>query len=107
MRNVYLHGELGKRFGKKWELEVSSPAEAISALFANKPEIEKYIIQKEKDNVIYGVRRSNSKAITDPEDFKLKTKKDIHVFSFTPRIWRLHNVACNYRNNNCSKHFCK
>lgn len=80
MRNVYLHGELGKRFGKKWELEVSSPAEAISALFANKPEIEKYIIQKEKDNVIYGVRRSNSKAITDPEDFKLKTKKDIHIF---------------------------
>lgn len=80
MRKIYLHGGLGKRFGKKWELEVNSPAEAVRALFANEPEIEKYIIQKEKDNIVYGIRKSNSEAITDPEDFKLKTKKDIHIF---------------------------
>lgn len=45
MTVVLLYGELGRLFGKRWELAVTSPAEAIRALIANKPEIKKYLIK--------------------------------------------------------------
>lgn len=35
MVNVYLEGKLGKLFGKKWELEVKSPTEALRAINSN------------------------------------------------------------------------
>jgi predicted phage tail protein len=62
--NIFLEGKLGKLFGRKWELFVSSPAEAIRAIDANlKGKLKKYLtnegakkyykiaIQK-KDNLI-------------------------------------------------------
>lgn len=35
MAKVYLHGKLGSLFGREWELDVSSPAEAFRALDVN------------------------------------------------------------------------
>ena len=46
MKRVFLYGELGKKFGKEWKLDVSSPSEAVSALFANDREIESYLNKK-------------------------------------------------------------
>lgn len=37
MKTVILAGELGKRFGRSWRLDVSSPAEALRAIEANRP----------------------------------------------------------------------
>lgn len=37
MRNVYLHGALGKEFGRKYQFDVATVAEAIQALAANFP----------------------------------------------------------------------
>ena len=51
MKKVYLHGALGKRFGEKWNLDVSTPLEAIKALFANEPDIEQYLFKKQEEGV--------------------------------------------------------
>jgi predicted phage tail protein len=81
MKKVYLHGALGKRFGKKWELNVSTPAEAISALFANEPEIEKYLNKKHQEGIYYGIKKSGEDNFSETKDYPLRTKKDLHVFA--------------------------
>ena len=40
---VLLLGELGKKYGRKFVLDIKSPAEAIRALVANFPDIEKHM----------------------------------------------------------------
>lgn len=45
MTNVYLYGHLGRRFGHRWRLEVSSPAEAVRGIMANRPEFRRYLTQ--------------------------------------------------------------
>jgi predicted phage tail protein len=43
MRKIHLHGELGKRFGYEFELEVETAAEAVRALCVNLPGFEKFM----------------------------------------------------------------
>lgn len=45
MTTVYLYGHLGRRFGWRWRLDVSSPAEAVRAISANRPEFQSYMIR--------------------------------------------------------------
>lgn len=80
MKKVFLHGELGSKFGKEWSLEVDSPSEAVSALFANNKEIEKYLNKKEKEGIFYGIKKSPNDIFLKKEDCNLITKRDIHVF---------------------------
>lgn len=80
MKKVYLHGGLGKRFGKKWELNVETPNQAIKALFANEPEIERYLFNKQVEGVCYGIKKSKSSSFTSIDESFLKTEKDLHIF---------------------------
>lgn len=80
MKRVFLHGELGKKFGKEWKLDVSSPSEAVSALFANDREIESYLNKKEKAGIYYGVKTEQSDNFIDQVDYVLPTKENIHIF---------------------------
>ena len=80
MKKVFLHGELGARFGKEWELDVDSPFEAISALFANRQEIEIYLNKKQKEGIFYGVKKATGGDFLSQEEGVLSTQKDIHVF---------------------------
>ena len=43
MTNVYLYGHLGRKFGHRWTLDVASPAEAVRALMANRPDFQRYL----------------------------------------------------------------
>lgn len=45
MKTVILNGKLGKLFGRKHLLDVKTAAEAVRALVANFPAIEKYLIE--------------------------------------------------------------
>ena len=68
MKNVRLHGKLGKEFVSSIDLDVSTPAEALSALIANLPNIQKYFSDKEKEGVTYGIKnRSTNKFLTKDE----------------------------------------
>ena len=56
MKNVRLHGKLGKRFVKSADFDVSTPIEAMSALMANYPDIRYYLAKKEQEGVQYGIK---------------------------------------------------
>jgi predicted phage tail protein len=55
MKTVILLGELGKKFGRKFRLNVKTPAEAVRALRANFPEFEAHMVSSESRNVRYKV----------------------------------------------------
>jgi predicted phage tail protein len=55
MRTILLLGELGKTFGKRFQMDVKNPAEAVRALCANFPEFQKYVLESGKRNVFYKV----------------------------------------------------
>lgn len=55
MKTVQLLGELGKKFGRKFELDVKNPAEAVRALCVNFPEFEKHLTESSKRNIVYKV----------------------------------------------------
>jgi predicted phage tail protein len=68
MKTIVLNGELGKIYGKRHKLDVKTAAEAVRALIANFPSIEKYFLNN--DHVVYRVRVNNqlidSGELSDP-----------------------------------------
>jgi len=65
MITVKLLGELGKKFGKKHTLAISSPAEAVRALCANFPDFEKFVISSSDRGVGYKVLSDRSQIDVD------------------------------------------
>ena len=59
MKKVYLHGSLGKKFGREWELDIHSPAEAFCAINANTDGFLSYLSQRAGDDVHYLVTTKN------------------------------------------------
>lgn len=55
MNTVHLHGELGERFGREWQLEVSTPAEVFRAIEANRPGLRNFLIESSSQGVGYRV----------------------------------------------------
>jgi predicted phage tail protein len=55
MKNILLLGELGKRYGRKYRLNIKTPAEAVRALCANFSDFEKFVCDSGKRNVGYRV----------------------------------------------------
>ena len=47
MRKIYLEGQLGEKFGEEWSLDVSSPAEALQAIMAQRPGMRQFITSSE------------------------------------------------------------
>jgi len=43
MRKVYLEGPLGQKFGEEWSLSVTSPAEALTAIMAQRPGMRQFL----------------------------------------------------------------
>jgi len=81
MKKVFLHDGLGKRFGFEWDLNVESAQEAVSALFANNPEIEKYLIQQELKGISYGIKKRKNGEFLTEEGSKMRGGRVYHVFA--------------------------
>ena len=47
MRKIYLEGQLGEKFGAEWNLAVNSPAEALTAIMAQRPGMRQYLASAE------------------------------------------------------------
>jgi predicted phage tail protein len=47
MRKVYLEGPLGQKFGEEWELAVSTPSEALTAIMAQRPGMRQFLTASE------------------------------------------------------------
>lgn len=52
---VILLGELGKKFGRRFTLDIKNPAEAVRALCANFPGFSQFVATSEERNVAYRV----------------------------------------------------
>jgi predicted phage tail protein len=92
VKTVYLHGKLGKRFGKKWKLDVDSAQEAYCAIEANTEGFFEYIFNSSRNGTEYIALTKDPKHIKDENDLReniidlkgvsLKNKnKEIHVLN--------------------------
>ena len=83
MKTVYLHGKLGKRFGRKWEIVVHSPSEAVSAIDANTDGFIDYIIKESSSGNNYYFLKKSPKQIKSQKEVEenLIDKKEVENLS--------------------------
>lgn len=93
MKTVYLHGKLGKRFGRKWDLNVSSPLEAFSALEANSEGFLSYLAKTEKNGVRYIVLNKPPQEVCSQEDFRDSYFSE-KTIQFSSKRKEIHIVPC-------------
>ena len=77
IRKVYLHGKLGKQFGPVHELDVSSPAQAVSAFVANYKEF-RAVMTNGVYNVIVGKEEAGRSLGEEQVSFPVEEGKEIH-----------------------------
>lgn len=86
LTKVILEGALGERFGRKWELLVSSPSEALRLIDANVPGVFRWIRSK-LGHLNYRVTvfyESGKQEDLDNETYPLRRKA--RVYRFVPVI---------------------
>ena len=87
MKVVKVYGELRKLLGQcRFELDVVTPAQAIKALCANFPQLERWLIDSEKDGVAYRVTVGKQKATEEDISPLVLPFGEREVFSITPVI---------------------
>lgn len=87
MKVVKVYGALRKLLGQcRFELDVSTPAQAIKALCVNFPSLEKWLVDSGKDGVAYRVTVGKQKATEEDISPLLLPFGEREVFSVTPVI---------------------
>jgi|TARA_Y100000289_G_scaffold66039_1_gene81184 predicted phage tail protein len=87
MKVVKVYGALRKLLGQcRFELDVVTPGQAIKALCVNFPQLEKWLLDSEKDGVAYRVTVGKQKATEQDVSPLLLPFGDREVFSITPVI---------------------
>ena len=80
-RKIYLEGEIGERFIKEFEADVSSYRDAVKLLEANFPELKEYLIESQEKGVGFTFETEGS-ALEKEEDFILPIREgDITICS--------------------------
>lgn len=79
MRNVYLQGELGEKFGEKFTMEASSIVDVMKCLEANRPEFKQFLIECIDKNVDINISACN-KDISKEDLFIPLEKGDITLY---------------------------
>jgi len=94
VKTVYLHGKLGKIFGKKWDIAASTPREVVLALDANIEGFSQYIVNSNQSHVEYIMLNKDIHSIKSESDFNKnvisedtidfkKKNKDYHIIPIT------------------------
>lgn len=88
LTKVRLDGVMGKKFGKDWELDVSSPAEALRMIEANSPGLKAWTIQNREKYSAYRVicvyDDGREEALDD--DLYVATRTNLKSIRFTPTV---------------------
>lgn len=85
---------MGKQFGRHWELDVSSPAEALRLIEANRPGLKAWIRQKLAKYSSYQVQceyENGKKELLNDDSYQLSRK--LKSIRFTPVIEGRGNAA--------------
>lgn len=75
LRTIHLHGRLGKKFGKKFELDVASASEALRALFHQLPGFANYVRHRQYSITVGPGVPLDMEAL----DLQLGRQRDIHI----------------------------
>ena len=87
MKVVKVYGALRELLGQcRFELDVVTPAQAVKALCANFPQLERWLLDSEKDGVAYRVAVGTQKATEEDVSPLLLPFGEREVFSITPVI---------------------
>lgn len=91
---VILDGAMGRKFGKKWELYIDSPAEALKMIEANKPGMINWVRDNLKTYEGYQVTcEYRNGVIDDISEEELTMNGSIKSIRFTPRVSGSGNTA--------------
>jgi len=83
LRDIYLEGELGEKFGKVRQIEASSFEEVLRCLSANFEDFKTYLADCYKKE-IYFYWKINEQVITSPEELYLKYPEGAMVITPVP-----------------------
>lgn len=87
MKVVKVYGALRKKLGQSsFEFDVCNPAEALKALFANFPDLKKWMIDSEKDGIGYQVTIGKEKVSKENIEALGMPWSERDVFSIRPVI---------------------
>ena len=87
MKVVKVYGALRKRLGQcRFQFEADTPAQAIKALIANFPGLDKWLIDSEQDGVGYRVTIGRERVTQESPEGLLLPWSERDVFSITPVI---------------------
>ena len=87
MKVVKVYGALRKRLGQcRFQFEADTPAQAIKALCANFPGLDKWLIDSEQDGVGYRVTIGKEKICEDDLSPLRMPWSEHEVFSITPVV---------------------
>lgn len=78
MRKIKLYGELGEKFGKEFNLEVSSPAEAIRALSSQIKGFQTYLTESEQRGLYFNVF-SRDVPVISTKELNLNSAGEIRI----------------------------
>lgn len=70
MRKVYLEGEIGFKYGKVFDMNVSSISEVFRVLQANFEDVKHYLVECERKNISFSFQVAN-KSLNSEEDLIL------------------------------------
>jgi predicted phage tail protein len=85
MKVVKVYGALRKKLGScRFEFVADTPAQALKALLANFPDLEKWLIDSEKDGVAYRVTVGKERITEDDVTGLHLPWSEREVFSITP-----------------------
>jgi predicted phage tail protein len=76
VKTVYLHGKLGKRFGKKWKLAVDTIPEAMSAIDVNSEGFLEYLCKELFEQKRYVLLKKRPEDTLSEKD--VYTEKELH-----------------------------
>lgn len=79
MLKVYLHGNLGKTFGKKWNFDVDTPMDAFKAIDANTKGFIRYLAQKDREGIAYNVWFENGPITSKELQIDISSKRKMHI----------------------------
>lgn len=79
MVEVRLHGELAAQFGRVWNLDIETPAEAVRAIECGKPGFVRKILELDKRGMVFRVRSKDHDYNNDDVGMRLGSVKRIDI----------------------------
>lgn len=86
MKNIVLHGVLADKFGANFRMAVNSAREAAHALSCQMPDFKLFMLNSEKQGLVFAVILDDSKTATNIGEKELDNSTDAETIHIVPKI---------------------